>query len=128
MRGYVTAYDAETGKLVWRFYTVPGDPGEAASRIQPLEKRRQDLDTASGGSTAAAARSGTRMAYDPELDLVYVGIGNGSPWNASHPLQRRGRQPVPVARSSRSSPTPASTSGTTRDAGRVVGLHRHAAR
>ena len=41
------------------------------------------------------------MAYDPELDLLYIGTGNGSPWNQQHPQSRRRRQPVPLPRSSR---------------------------
>ena len=44
------------------------------------------------------------MAYDPELDLLYIGVGNGSPWNQQYPQPRRRRQPVPVARSSRCKP------------------------
>jgi quinohemoprotein ethanol dehydrogenase len=79
VRGYVTAYDAETGAQVWRFYTVPGDPSK------PFE--HPELETAAktwtghwwdlgGGGTAWDS-----MAYDPELDLLYVGTGNGSPWS-----------------------------------------------
>ena len=78
VRGYVTAYDADTGEQVWRFYTVPGDPS------QPFE--HPELEAAArtwngrwwesgGGGTAWDA-----FAYDPELDLLYVGTGNGSPW------------------------------------------------
>ena len=59
VRGYVSAYDAETGKLLWRFYTVPGDPAKPFES-PTLEKAAQDLDTANGGSSAAAARCGTR--------------------------------------------------------------------
>jgi quinohemoprotein ethanol dehydrogenase len=79
VRGYFTAYDAETGKRVWRFYTVPGDPSK------PFE--HPELEVAAktwtgewwkwgGGGTAWDA-----MAYDPEADLLYVGTGNGGPWN-----------------------------------------------
>jgi PQQ-dependent dehydrogenase (methanol/ethanol family) len=78
VRGYVTAYDAATGEQVWRFYTVPGDPS------QPFEHPELEMAAASwhgewwevgGGGTAWDA-----MAYDPELDLLYIGTGNGSPW------------------------------------------------
>ncbi len=78
VRGYVTAYDAATGAQVWRFYTVPGDPSK------PFE--HPDLEAAAatwsgewwkvgGGGTAWDA-----MAFDPELDLLYIGTGNGAPW------------------------------------------------
>ena len=43
VRGYVSAYDAETGKMAWRFYTVPGDPVEGL-RIARAGEGREDLD------------------------------------------------------------------------------------
>ena len=79
VRGYVTAYDADTGKLVWRFYTVPGDPSK------PFENKAMEMAAKTwsgewwklgGGGTAWDS-----MAYDPELNLLYIGTGNGSPWN-----------------------------------------------
>ena len=80
VRGYVSAYDAETGKLVWRFYTVPGDPAKGFESSGAGEGR-QDLERASGGSSAAAAPSGIRSSTTRSSDLLYIGIGNGSPWN-----------------------------------------------
>jgi quinohemoprotein ethanol dehydrogenase len=79
VRGYFSAYDAETGKQVWRFYTVPGDPSkpfehpelEAAAKTWTGEWYKWG-----GGGTVWDA-----MAYDPEADLLYVGTGNGGPWN-----------------------------------------------
>jgi quinohemoprotein ethanol dehydrogenase len=82
VRGYITAYDALTGKQVWRFYTVPGDPSE------PFEDAAMEIAAKTwngrwweygGGGTAWDA-----MAYDPELRLLYVGTGNGAPWNQQH--------------------------------------------
>ncbi len=79
VRGYVTAYDAKTGAQLWRFYTVPGDPS------QPFENPALEVAAKTwtgewwkvgGGGTAWDS-----MAYDPELDLLYVGTGNGSPWS-----------------------------------------------
>jgi quinohemoprotein ethanol dehydrogenase len=80
VRGYVSAYDAETGSLVWRFYTVPGDPA------QPFESPELEAAAATwkGGQWWKVGGGGTvwdSMAYDPELDLLYVGTGNGSPWS-----------------------------------------------
>lgn len=80
VRGYITAYDWETGDQLWRFYTVPGNPDE------PFEHPELELaaDTWAGGKWWEIGGGGTAwdsMAYDPELDLLYVGTGNGSPWN-----------------------------------------------
>ncbi len=80
VRGYVSAYDAETGKLAWRFYTVPGDPSK------PQENKALDkaLPTWKGETWWKVGGGGTvwdSIVYDPELNLLYVGTGNGSPWN-----------------------------------------------
>jgi quinohemoprotein ethanol dehydrogenase len=82
-RGYVTAYDAETGKQVWRFYTVPGEPGkgDGAASDQVLESKARaswkgEFWKLGGGGTVWDS-----MAYDPKLDLLYIGTDNGSPWN-----------------------------------------------
>ncbi len=80
VRGYVSAYDARTGKLAWRFYTVPGDPAEGFE--SPALERA--AETWKGGEWWKIGGGGTvwdSLAYDPELDLLYVGTGNGSPWN-----------------------------------------------
>ena len=69
-RGYIEAYDPNDGKRLWRHYTVPR-PGESGADTWP-----NDAANASGGS------SWTTGSYDPELDLVYWGIGNPAPWNA----------------------------------------------
>jgi quinohemoprotein ethanol dehydrogenase len=81
VRGYVSAYDAETGQLDWRFYTVPGDPAKPFEHPE-LEAAAKTWDPSGeywkvgGGGTAWNA-----IAFDPALDLVYVGTGNGSPWS-----------------------------------------------
>ena len=79
-RGYITAYDTATGKADWRFYTVPGDPSK------PYE--HADLKAAAktwngdvywkqgGGGTVWDA-----IVYDPELNLIYIGVGNGAHWD-----------------------------------------------
>ena len=82
VRGYVSAYDAETGELEWRTYTVPGDPanGFESKAIEEAAKTwTGEWWVAGGGGTAWDA-----IVYDPELDLLYVGTGNGSPWSRHH--------------------------------------------
>jgi PQQ-dependent dehydrogenase (methanol/ethanol family) len=79
VRGYVSAYDADTGKLVWRFYTVPGDPAkpfESAILEKAAKTWTGDWWKFGGGGTVWDS-----MVYDPELDLVYFGVGNGTPWD-----------------------------------------------
>ncbi|MEO1199028.1 MAG: PQQ-dependent dehydrogenase, methanol/ethanol family [Pseudomonadota bacterium] len=81
VRGYVSAYDTETGEMIWRWYTVPGDPSE------PFENAAMEMAAETWDPSAAyweAGGGGTvwdAMAYDPDLDLLYIGTGNGSPWN-----------------------------------------------
>ena len=81
VRGYITAYDAETGKLRWRFYTVPDRPGKnSAAYLKRAEASwKGDYWKIGGGGTVWDS-----MAYDPELDLLYIGVGNGSPWNQAY--------------------------------------------
>lgn len=78
-RGYVTAYDATTGEQKWRFYTVPGNPADGfendAMRMA-AETWTGEWWRLGGGGTAWHA-----MAYDPELHRLYIGTGNGLPWN-----------------------------------------------
>ena len=80
VRGYVTAYDWETGAQKWRFYTVPGDPAagfeNAAMALAAETWGGADWWVVGGGGTVWDS-----MAFDPALDLLYIGVGNGSPWN-----------------------------------------------
>jgi len=80
VRGYITAYHAESGEEAWRFYTVPGNP-ELGFENPAMRKA---ASTWRGGKWWEVGGGGTvwdSMAYDPELDLLYIGTGNGSPWN-----------------------------------------------
>jgi PQQ-dependent dehydrogenase (methanol/ethanol family) len=88
VRGYVSAYDTGAGEMVWRFYTVPGDPS------QPFESKAMEKAAATwsgewwkhgGGGTAWDA-----MVFDPKLNLLYIGVGNGSPWNQRIRSEARG--------------------------------------
>jgi len=79
VRGYVSAYDSETGKLVWRFYTVPNDPSkpfESPILAKAAQTWSGEWWKLGGGGTVWNA-----IAYDPELDLLYIGTGNGTPWS-----------------------------------------------
>jgi quinohemoprotein ethanol dehydrogenase len=79
VRGYVSTYDVDTGKLLWRWYIVPGDPAKG------FENKAMEMAAKTwtgewwkygGGGTAWNA-----LTYDPELNRVYIGTGNGGPWN-----------------------------------------------
>ncbi|MFC3712972.1 PQQ-dependent dehydrogenase, methanol/ethanol family [Sphingoaurantiacus capsulatus] len=88
VRGYVTAYDAATGKPAWRFFTVPGEgpdehPEVAMARKTWAPDARWDLG---GGGTVWDS-----MTYDPALGLIYVGVGNGGPWPAW--VRNKGKSP-----------------------------------
>jgi quinohemoprotein ethanol dehydrogenase len=80
VRGYVTAYEAKTGKPAWRFFTVPGDPKK------PYENKTMEMaaKTWTGDKYWEYGGGGTAwdsMAFDPDLNLLYIGVGNGAPWN-----------------------------------------------
>ena len=81
IRGYVTAYDAMTGKQVWRFHTVPSDPSQPVESNADAVMRptwKGDWFGKGGGGTAWNA-----FSYDADLDLIYIGVGNGYPYNQS---------------------------------------------
>ena len=84
VRGYVTAYDAATGKQVWRFYTTPnpnGRPDGAASDKVLKEKAAATWLDGEWKATGGGGTAWDAISYDPVLDLLYLGTGNGSPWN-----------------------------------------------
>ena len=79
VRGYVSAYDAVSGELVWRFHTVPGDPSrpfESEAMVRAAETWTGEWWKLGGGGTVWDA-----IVFDPALRLVYIGVGNGAPWN-----------------------------------------------
>jgi quinohemoprotein ethanol dehydrogenase len=79
VRGYVSAYDAETGKLAWRFYTVPGDPTKPFE--SPVLAKAAQTWTGKWWKFGGGGTVWNAIAYDPELDQLYIGTGNGTPWN-----------------------------------------------
>jgi len=79
-RGYISGYDLQTGKQVWRFYTVPGDPSKpqeskALEMALPTWKGDKWWERGGGGNPWDA------ISYDPETNLVYFGTANGAPWS-----------------------------------------------
>lgn len=78
-RGYVTAYDAETGKQLWRFYIVPGNPADG------FEDEAQEMAaktwTGNWWEHGGGGNAWHAWTYDEEFDQLIFGTGNGSPWN-----------------------------------------------
>ena len=78
VRGYVSAYDTDTGELAWRFYLVPGDPAK------PFEHPELEMAAKTwSGEWWKLGAGGTvwnSIVYDPDLHTLYLGVGNGAPW------------------------------------------------
>jgi len=78
VRGFVSAYDAETGKEIWRWYTVPGDPSK------PFENKAMEAAAKTWAgewwNLGGGGNVWDGIAYDPELNMVYIGVGQGGPW------------------------------------------------
>ncbi|MDC0598344.1 PQQ-dependent dehydrogenase, methanol/ethanol family [Gammaproteobacteria bacterium] len=82
VRGFVSAYDVNNGEELWRFYTVPGNPAdgfENDAMAMAAETWNGEWWTLGGGGTVWDS-----IVYDPELKLVYIGVGNGSPLAAEY--------------------------------------------
>ena len=82
VRGYVSAYDLKSGKMMWRFFCVPGAPGAEPETAEMVAARK----TWSPDSRWDLGGGGTpwdSMVYDPKTNLVFVGTGNGMPHPAS---------------------------------------------
>ncbi len=88
VRGYISAYDAETGKLVWRFYTVPGDPSkpfENSAMAMAAKTWSGEWWKLGGGGVVWDA-----ISYDPDLNLLYFGVGNGTEWSRGLRSENKG--------------------------------------
>jgi len=87
-RGYISAYDAETGKLDWRFFTVPGDPSkpfENAAMAAAAKTWFGEWWKLGGGGPVWDA-----ISFDPKLNLLYFGTGNAGDWNQSRRSVNKG--------------------------------------
>ena len=93
VRGYVTAYDAATGAKKWRFYTVPNPTGAADNEVSDgVLKAKAGSTWSANGQWKQSGGGGTvwdAIVYDAELDQLYIGVGNGNPWN--HGLRSEGQ-------------------------------------
>ncbi len=84
VRGYISAYDANSGELAWRFYTVPGNPADGPDGAASDEVFERFAAKTWNGNWWEMGGGGTvwdSIVYDPEFDQLLIGVGNGSPWN-----------------------------------------------
>ncbi len=81
MRGYVTAYDQATGQQAWRFYTVPGKPEENAG--DPVMERAAATWSGEYWNNGSGGTVWNGITFDAELNRVYIGVGNGGPYDVS---------------------------------------------
>ncbi len=86
-RGFVSAYDARTGRRVWRFYTVPGDPaGKPDGEVSDSVLKAKALPTWSGDwlKYGGGGQVWNALVYDPDFNQIYMATGNGFPWNQNY--------------------------------------------
>jgi quinohemoprotein ethanol dehydrogenase len=80
-RGYVTTYDAETGRKLWRFYTVPGDPAKGfENEAMAMAAKTWSGEWWKQGGNATVWDS---ITYDPDYNRVYIATANGTPIDAN---------------------------------------------
>ncbi|TPD60259.1 PQQ-dependent dehydrogenase, methanol/ethanol family [Emcibacter nanhaiensis] len=93
VRGYVSAYDTGTGELVWRFYTVPGNPADGPDGAASDDVLARLAAPTWYGEWWKLGGGGTvwdSVVYDAEFDQLIIGIGNGSPWNHQYRSEGKG--------------------------------------
>jgi quinohemoprotein ethanol dehydrogenase len=79
VRGYVTAYDTQTGRQLWRWWTVPGDPAKGfENKAMEMAAKTWTGEWWKRGGGGAVWNA---MTYDPEYNRLYIGTGSGGPWN-----------------------------------------------
>ncbi|MBT2187481.1 PQQ-dependent dehydrogenase, methanol/ethanol family [Sphingobium sp. H33] len=92
VRGFAAAYDAETGKKLWKFYLTPGDPakgpdGEASDSVMAMAAKTW---AGEWWKLGGGANPWDSISYDPKLNTVYIGTGNGSPLSWHYRSQSKG--------------------------------------
>jgi quinohemoprotein ethanol dehydrogenase len=92
VRGYVSAYDLETGKLAWRFHTVPRDPKLGPQDHPDLEPAVKTWDPDSRWDIGGGGTPWDAINYDPETGLVIIGTGNGGPYHTARRSPKGGDQ------------------------------------
>jgi quinohemoprotein ethanol dehydrogenase len=86
-RGFVSAYDALSGRLVWRFYTVPGDPSakpDGAASDEALARIARSTWFGEWYRYGGGGHVWNALVFDPDFNQVYLATGNGYPWNRTH--------------------------------------------
>jgi quinohemoprotein ethanol dehydrogenase len=78
VRGFFAAFDANTGQLAWRFYTIPGDPSKPFEN--PAMKKAAETWSGDWWKLGGGGTVWDGFAFDPDTNLVFVGTGNGGPW------------------------------------------------
>ncbi|RIW18240.1 PQQ-dependent dehydrogenase, methanol/ethanol family [Algoriphagus lacus] len=79
VRGYVTAYDLKSGEEKWRFWIVPGDPAKG-HESEEMEMAAKTWDPNSQWPSGMGGTVWGESAYDRELNLLYIGTGNSTPY------------------------------------------------
>lgn len=85
VRGYVSAYDTDSGEMVWRFWTIPHDPEDGPQESEALEAALKTWDPKSRWDIGGGGTVWDAIVYDPVFDQIIIGVGNGGPY----PLKTR---------------------------------------
>jgi len=92
VRGYVSAFEVETGELAWRFWVVPRDPKLGRQDHPDLERAAETWDPHSRWDVGGGGAAWDAIHYDGETGLVFVGTGNGGPYLSAKRSPRGGNQ------------------------------------
>ncbi len=113
VRGFIAAYDANTGRQAWKFYTVPGGRHEAR-KTKRYAQGRSYLGSSFLPRSAREARCGFHFPYDPDSNLIYFGTGNAGAMAGRSSQRKRRRQFVTCVRLSPWMPIRANINGISR--------------
>ena len=79
-RGYLAAYDAQTGEELWKFHTVPGNPADGFEN-KAMEEAAKTWGDSKWWELGGGGTVWDSIVYDPATNLIYFGTGNAEPWN-----------------------------------------------